>query len=180
MGKVVTQFYSLPDELMAFAKFCQQKFHFRMVVMSNGLSLDAFELACVENLDDSPIEARRINTIVLGFDRPLTNVKDWFDFIGKNPEYLSVTIGELRDAGLEESSIMGKTEDAALLSTWKKVIREHRKLTRSGLWGINTFKGTKHFHKGIRYTQGAAEISAKGVPLLSLAPAQLFSVEEPA
>lgn len=173
------QFYALPEELIPLIEEWKGEFAFRMVVVQLFPEMKAFEIDSFEDVANLPIEINNIYSVLLGFAEPVLDEKNRYAFLVKNKEFLTIDLGKLTEKGLEESALLGETDDVGLLSVWKKLARQLKKITKAGLWAVNTERGGKGFYKSYRYTEGACKLSQNGVKLLSHGPFVYLSVEEP-
>ena len=153
------QFHALPEELIRFVDKWTKEVNFHIVTII--LFPEFPELTATELENNGTFEAsikslEGVFRICLGLQPPTLPVSSAYDFLVKNPNYLSVDIGELNDSGLKESCMSGKTDNVALLRVWKKFARDLRKESSTGLWAVNPVTGDRGFYKNARYTKGAS------------------------
>lgn len=178
MKKINIQFYALPDELIELVQKWRKDFdNLRLVAMKLFPETETWE---VKSHDERiSIKFDRDITIFLGLKSPSLDVKNKYDFMQKNPDFISLDLGRITPSGLEESWFAGKTTDAELLSTWKKLAQYVKAITKSGLWAVNTEIEGKRFLRNFRYTDAAAKFSQEGGKLLTDGSFVYLTVNEP-
>ena len=169
------QFHALPEELLGFIKNWSKRFNLNV---SAGRLFPEFVAEEVSDLDkDEQIEGA--DFIYLGLSPPNLEATSSYDFLSKNPNYLSIYLGKLDKEGLRESSVSGITTNSEELEIWKKIAREIKKETSTGLWAVNPVLMTKGFYKNARYTQGAYNLAKGKTKLLPAAGWNYYTIEEP-
>lgn len=179
MGRITTQFYSMPDELLALIEGWKIEFGFHTVVMQLFPKLIVFEISNPERISQLSLELTDVFSVLMGPTKPKLDVKSRYEFLQRNKDFLIIDVGLPKEKGLGESAILGKTEDLSLYKVWKKIERDLRRSTKAGLWATNIETGAKHYYKDFRYTPGAAELSLAGAPFRSISPLVLLSVTAP-
>lgn len=179
MSSILVQFYSLPEETIPLLETLKQKFHFRMLGVEYFPELKAFEINSFNDLKRYKVEVEEIASVFLGFVEPVVLEKNHNEFVRKNKEFLRFDLGKVTERGLAESVLIGSTENTELFAVWKLVARELKRVTKAGLWAINTEFGGKSFYKNFRYTEGAKRLSAMGTKFLSDGSFVYLMVEEP-
>jgi hypothetical protein len=93
-------------------------------------------------------------------------VRSMYDFVGCNDGVLVLEIGRHLDAGLYESWLACRTENPGALAKWRRIGRDLKKRTTSGITAINRQNGVAAFYKSTRFSNGAAELEAAGTPMV--------------
>lgn len=179
MSTISIQFYALPEELIGIIEKWKKEFDFHLVVMTLFPETATFEINSFEDGKRLPIKLEDIFSVFLGLKTPLLDVKNKYNFIEKNPDFVFLDLGKLGAKGLEESWFAGKTDNVELLAVWKKLARQLKKITKAGLWATNIDLSGKVFYRDFRYTTSACKLSQDGVKLLSQGSFIYFSVDEP-
>lgn len=181
MGSISRQFFALPEELVEITEAWKDEFNFYLVIMQLFPETKVFEIAGFNELEELPIDLEDVYCVFLGRNTPNLNINDRYDFVMKNPDFLTLDFGKVTSNSLGESWLSGVTDKPDLQKLWDKMGRQLRKKTKGGMWAINTEYGRKHFYRDLRYTPGACNLSKKGIKLLTAAndPVVYLSVDEP-
>lgn len=166
MSSINFQFHALTGELIGFVKEWKKELNFHLVMVRLFPKFTALEMMSFDELEHLGPEFKEVDFIYLGLTQPNLSAASNFDFISKNPNYLSIHLGKLNERGLTESTVGGITESPENLKIWKKIVNGLRKNTFSGMWGINSINTAREFYKNARYTQGAYELAKGGKKLI--------------
>lgn len=80
---------------------------------------------------------------------------------------LTLLIGRVKDAGLDESYLAARCDDATAMQVWKKLRKVFMKHTRTGLTAQSIKTGASTPARGNRYSEGAKQLmTTGGLPLV--------------
>lgn len=179
MYKINRQFFALPGELVDIVEGWREDFGFHLVIMQLFPEVKVFEIGKFSEIEDLRIDLDDIFCVFLGPVSPDSFVKDRYDFLEKNPDFLAVDFGRFDGKGLGESWLVGMTDNLDLKKLWKKIGNQLRSMTKGGVWAFNMELGGKNFYKDLRYTSGVEEFCKKGGKLHSHGTFTRFSIDEP-
>jgi hypothetical protein len=144
MSKINVQFHATPAETIRFIKECAKEYSLHIVLVELYPSFAASLL----NEADGALENISIyntNRVCLYIEKPETISNSYLDFLDKNSDYLSITIGKHLDNQLEESVLATQTENVEGLKTWKKIVKKFNTVTLSGAWLLILTMEQKYF-----------------------------------
>lgn len=179
MGSISRQFFALPNELIEITEEWKSEFNFILMVMQLFPETKIFQIAEFSELDELPIELEDIYCVFLGETIPNLDVKDRYDFLMTNPEFLTLDFGKFKDNYLRESWLSGMTDKPDIQNLWKKIGRQLAKKTKAGIWASDLELGGKQFYKDLSYTQGVEEFCRKGGTLVGDDTSIIFSIDVP-
>jgi len=117
----------------------------------------------------SPSSGRMATALYLLRDAPDISASTSTQFYDRNPGGIVVDIGARTPAGLKQSRLSTITDNALTLALAKKIAKEVRKYTKSGVTAVNDESGATHLNKSSRYTDGAKTLEESGCPMLPFA-----------
>ena len=177
MNTINIQFHILPKELIGFIENWTKEYDFRVVVIKL-FPFSSQEIKDFVGLKDSETELNQLKFIYLGKSSPDLSESDNYAFTAKNPNYLSIHLGKLTNEGLIQSSVGGITDNLEYAKIWRKIIKNIRKNTSTGLWIVNPNINVKEFDKNARFSNGAYDLAKEGVKLLQIAGWNYYVVGE--
>jgi len=167
MPKNNVQFHANPTETISLIKDFAKEYNLHIVIIELYPSFIVNLLNDVGDIEN--VSICLTNRFCLYINKPDTTANSYLDFLDRNPDCLSVTVGKFTDNQLEESLLATQTEDSEYLKIWKKVLKKFTSVTLSGAWVVNPNNGTKVFYKQHRYTEGAKKLFDDGVKIIPVA-----------
>lgn len=168
MSKINVQFHAEPNEIVTLIKECVKEFNLYVVLVKLQPS---FTATLINTSDDvlENVATCNTNRVCLCINQPNTLANSYLEFIDRNPDCLSITIGKFCDDKLEESVLATKTENIETFKVWKKVVKKLNFITLAGVWVVNPSNEAKAFYKQHRYTEGAKKLFEDGVKIMPVA-----------
>jgi len=167
MPSFAIQFHASGEEIGAFVKECLEKQQIYATLMD-------FPPFSAREVSSSEIRAGvngpKAHSIMLSERRPHLPADTSLKLMDKNPGSLVLQIGKLTPEGLRESCL--STLDAS--EKWKSIARGLKKITRAGSWAINPNTGASAFARDHRYTEGAKELSERGIKMLAIGAGNFY------
>lgn len=109
MPKISVQFHALPEEIFDYVKVWSKEFGLFIVIIELNPSFTVKLIADEEYENNELCNSRRI---CLYLKNPDLNQRSYLEFLNKNPDCLSVSIGKYSENKLEESIIGTQTQNA--------------------------------------------------------------------
>lgn len=97
--------------------------------------------------------------------------------LSMNRESFTIVLEPLSDDGLRATALASKMGDEDKLRWWVGLVRESAAVMHQGAWAIDPGGRRKHVHDHW-HTQGAHELAAAGVPMLSAAGSAVFEFDD--
>jgi hypothetical protein len=91
------------------------------------------------------------------------------DFLSRNPDALILDIGRQSESGLKESWLSARTDNKEAISTWRRLAKKLRAMTRTGVTAVNPKTGATARLKDHRFSEGAKLLESEGFPMLPVA-----------
>lgn len=88
------------------------------------------------------------------------------EFIGRNPEGLTIVLGSQTEKGLRESLLGAMSDNDSAMKTWKSVRNSAKKSMKSGAWIVKSISGERLRDNAHLYTKGARDLQTRGIPSL--------------
>ena len=92
----------------------------------------------------------------------------------RNPESFVMVLEPLTEDGLRATALTSRMGDEEALRWWVGLVRGELPNLRTGAWAIDPERGGRKFISEHCHTDGARELAAAGVPMLSSAGNALF------
>lgn len=177
MSKINVQFHAEPTEVMRFLKDCAKEYDLHIVLIENNPDFVANLITEAEYI---PEDAKISNTnrVCLSISEPCMLASSHLEFLDKNSDCLSVTIGKFHDNKLVESVLATQTDNADSLKVWKRIVKKLNSITLAGAWVVNPNNGAKVFYKQHRYTEGAKKLFEDGVKIVPIAGWNYFVLSQ--
>lgn len=112
--------------------------------------------------------------IVLVEGTPKLRAASESQFLELNPTVLIVDIGGQGPNGLKESFLGCRVPNAGVPERWRKAAKKLRDITTAGATAYSADRSASSFLKDHRFSPGAAELQARGVPILPIAGTSQF------
>lgn len=179
MSDISIQFHALPEELIPLLEQWVADYALHVVALQSKPFI-AFETqqGALREVFDSGV-VRLAFTLVA----PDLSAKTSNEFADKNTNKMLVEVGRLSSSGLGESWLTSRATDKAASSTWQKIARKLRAVTKQGVRAINPKTGESALLKHHRYTGGAKALDEQGVVILPAAGTSVLklglSAQEP-
>ena len=167
MKIINVQFFALPQEVKYYLMKWVESYDLNIghIAISpnfiyKALNPDDIESIVFESLED--------NYFVLSKSTIRTGFTKLNDFEYANPNTLFIQVGQLSKNFLKESWMysLNNLEDESSLKTWTNIVRDLKKTTSTGGWGIDETTGAKKYSKNIRYTDGAKQYFKQGAKII--------------
>jgi hypothetical protein len=167
VADISIQFHAIPEELLALVKTAVGDFRLHVVAM-RSFPFAATEVG-LDNLED--VLAAGSPYCQLGFtiDKPVIPVTGAMEFLDKNPGALRLIVERASKAGLRQSLLSARTDNSAILATWKKIAKRLKDMTQAGVIVTNPDTGAFVQDRNFRYSAGAKALASSGVPMLPIA-----------
>jgi hypothetical protein len=175
MTDLSTQFHAVLDELMALVStFVHENSIYITAIRFPPFRAFQVDKANVESLflDNS------IERIALTLRPPTLPASGMNDFLDHNGDALILDIGRQSDAGLKESWLTARTNDANALRTWRTLAKRLRAMTKTGVVAVNPQTGATTRLREHRFSEGAKSLEAAGVPMLPVAGSARLRFQE--
>ena len=176
MPKINVQFHAEPTELVRFIKDCVKEYDLYIVLLENNP--DFVAKIVIEAEYSVNIKISDTNRVCLSINEPCITSSNLLEFLDKNPNCLTVTIGRYSDNKLVESVLAAQTDNTSSLKVWKNVVKKLNSITLAGAWVVNPHNGAKVFYKQHRYTERAKKLSEEGVNILPIAGWNYFVLSQ--
>jgi hypothetical protein len=88
------------------------------------------------------------------------------EYLRKNPNGLSIFIGEYRDGFIFESLLGARTDDSDLIRMWRRFRNRAKRSMRRGAWVENKLSGARSRNDGHSYTLAAKELQDAGMEMV--------------
>ncbi len=167
MADILIQFHAAPEELLIFVKQIVKDYGLHVVAMK------FFPFGAIEvnssGLDGIFAESSPYDQLGLIVSKPILSMRGTMDFLDKNPNALCISIERKGEKGMRQSSLSARTDDAAILSVWKKVAKLLKDMTQTGVIVINPDTGASVLDRTFRYSAGAKSLASSGLPMLPIA-----------
>ena len=167
MADISIQFHALPEELQLFVKECVVEFNLHVVAM-RFFPFGAIVVR-IDDLDTVFSASSPYEELALTVGKPSLPVKSNTDFYDKNPDLLRVDIRRAGQKGLEQTRIAARTNNPGSLVIWKKIAKRLKAMTQTGVLAVNPETGASVAAPSFRFTSGAKELAATGIPMLPIA-----------
>lgn len=95
---------------------------------------------------------------------PVVDVSSGLQFLNANQECLVIWAPRLSDAGLTETVVGGGTDDLAVLTVWRNLVRRLRRVLHVGAV-VRSVDGVVASAPSHRHTSGAHGLAQSGVPM---------------
>jgi hypothetical protein len=170
------QFHAIPEELLALVKTAAGDFGLHVVAMR------FFPFAATEvGRDDlEGVFAAGSPYRELGFtmDKPVIPMTSSTEFLDKNPDALCLLVERAREQGLRQSLLSARTDNSAILATWKKIAKRLKDMTQAGVIVKNPDTGAFVEERSFRYSAGAKALASSGVPMLAIAGGNIIELSK--
>jgi hypothetical protein len=167
MADILIQFHALPAELFDLVKQSVARFQLTLVGIKywpfEALEVDPEELS-TELGRDGVLYDR----LVFMLGKPSLPASGNMDFADHNPDNLALDIGRPTGRGLDESALAARTSNRRALSVWREIAKDLKRITEEGAVAVNPETGATAPMRRHRFTRGALELQARGVPILPL------------
>jgi hypothetical protein len=94
------------------------------------------------------------------------NATSSMEYLRKNPNGLSVFIGEYRDGFMFESLLGARTDNSDLIKMWRRFKNRAKRSMRKGARIENKLSGARSRNDGHSYTLAAKELQDAGVEMV--------------
>ena len=163
MTKVSLQFHADRIEVLTAAGRWSQQLALTVVAESFRPVYQVRLVDRAEAYVDSNAAMDRISLSAYPVD---LNVSTALEYVRKNPEVLTISLGEQTDRVLRETFLAGMTDDPRLLADWNRLRRDLRKLMLKGASVENVMTGARIRKDAHLYTAGAKRLAAAGLSIL--------------
>jgi hypothetical protein len=165
MAKINFQFHGVLSEIELLSVECAKKYGLYVVLICFFPEFKARLLdvesgfGCFSDVD----------RVCFSNVRPNIFAVSALDFMAKNPNCLSLTVGKYDKSSLKESILSVNTEDSDSLDFSRKMIKKLKTITFEGAWVASPDGTSRKYLKKHRYTDGAKKLAEKGVKLAPVA-----------
>ncbi len=177
MAKINVQFHAEPIEIIRFLKDCAKKYDLHIVIIENNPNFVA-NLIIETEYTSEEVKIDNTSIVCLSIKEPYISTSSYLEFLDKNSECLSITIGKFDDNRLVESVLAAQTDNADSLKAWKSIVKELEKISFAGAWVVNPNNRAKAFYKQHRYTEGAKKLFEDGVKIVPTAGWNYFVLDQ--
>lgn len=98
--------------------------------------------------------------------------------LAMNRESFAIVLEPVSDDGLRATALASKMGDENALRWWVGLAREAAEGMRRGAWAIEPGSGRRKYISDHWYTDGARDLAASGVPMLSATGAARFEFDD--
>lgn len=166
MPDISIQYYATPDETCSFIKEIMTNYGLYALAMR----YQPFE---AEEVTEAEVEkyfvlSSEYQRWAFTIDPPNLPVEHELDHADKNPDHLRIEVGRCDDTYLGESWLTCRTENKAAFAIWKKVAKELKKQTFSGITVTGRKNGISGEYPKDRYTKGAKALEDSGIQMITL------------
>lgn len=179
MAYINSQLHAMPEEIIRFVNQWVKERQIYVVAMQFFPDFTAVELPNKNNLGEALTAFESLRRINLGLEPPNLSVESPYDFWNKNPNDLTIDVGQLTtNKELTESAISTSPQNMGDIKLWQKFARDFKKGSFTGLWAVSRNTGHRGFYKNARFTQGASEFAKSGGKLLSFVGGNHYELDE--
>lgn len=167
MAKVQLQFHVAPAEALTLAGEWARK---RDLTVAVERFFPTYRASVVgDGMPRAGDEEDRIDRVALCRGTPDVTASSAHEFATQNRRCLFLTIGELEDDGLRQSSLGAVTDDDEDLRTWRSVVREAKApMHRGAVLRDPDGEVARHLPHHL-HTVGAHDLAQQGVAMLPVA-----------
>jgi hypothetical protein len=167
MAKLSSQFYAAPSENASFVRDVMAS-HPVKVGLVHKVPFSLERVAVGARLADGSVAGA--DWVVFAIEEFDDSSRDVRGFRDAHPDALTLELGRLDESGLRESWLHAKSESAEAMAIWRRVARELRGRTYSGVVALDETSGEPGpMLPAWRCTEGARELFVKGVRILPVA-----------
>jgi hypothetical protein len=166
MTDLSTQFHALPSELEALvSSFVHENGVYVTAIRFPPFEASQVDIAAVPSV----FRENSVERIILTLRPPVLPANGMNDFLDRNGDALILDIGRQSEAGLKESWLTARTNDAEALNTWRHLAKRLRSMTRTGVLAVNPHTGSTTRLRAHRFSAGAKALEAVGISMLPAA-----------
>jgi hypothetical protein len=170
MHSLSTQLHALADELSKVISLAteEEDIHF---VMLGGVPFSVREISRDVLCQELTRAAAEVSppSLFLSLEKPNIEAGTRMAFYDKNPNGIIVDAGRLTEDSLKQSAVSTKTCDSLTYSLAKKIAKELKKISSSGVTAIDDTTGARHLYKSFRFTDGAKKLEMEGIRMMPFA-----------
>jgi len=168
MPGISCQFWALPEEMAPLIDGVVRKFELHTVGMK-FFPYRAVEIR-LDQLRESILSFPEYRRYAFTLNPPsVVESADQIEFANMNPDRLTIDIGRVTEKGLTESWLTTRAQCQKAFAVWKEIAKRLRKMTTAGVTAINPETGESGYERTFRYTVGAKQCEAAGIPILPVA-----------
>jgi hypothetical protein len=171
------QFHAIPEELLALVRTAVIDFGLHIVAM-RYFPFAATEVG-LDNLENVFAAGSPYCELGLTIDKPVIPLTGAMEFLDKNPGALRLAVERASKEGLRQSFLVARTDNSAILATWKEIAKRLKKVTQAGVTVTNPDTGAFVQDRNFRYSAGAKALASSGVPMLPIAGGNRIEFSKP-
>lgn len=169
MAKMVLQFHACRDEVFSWVTAWAQQMDLFVALESFAPEYQVKPVDFGQSNERMQV-SREVSRLSLNL-RPIDlKVTSSLDFLRRNPDMLTVSLGGQTDDSLRESALAAMTNDQPSLAAWKAIRNKAKASMHSdGVSVINPVLKVRQSVKSHYYSQGAHELARLGIRMLAAA-----------